>query len=429
MNCFQRNLLRAFAIVAAVILFASACADASDDSAAGDDGTTDGAVTEEAPPTETGSESVAAGDSLDGSTIAESDDGESAIEPIPDPEPAPEPSSQAGLLTAGAIDDNLNFEFFSGYRSRTAQNLPDLPFPDLSEWFDVRVLDTAGIGIANTSVDVRSGNEAAMQVFTNAAGRARIFPSTLSMGAWESLEVSIDGERAAINRADIGTEVSFTPAATDGGAPDALDIALVLDVTASMADELKYLTVEFESIVERARDAYPEADLRFALVSYRDVGDDFVTQTYDFTSDVSQMQGQLASQKADGGGDVPEAMDAALVDANSLDWRGGNVSRIMIVNADAPPHAEKLQATLGATSDAIAQGIRIYPLAASGVDETAEYIMRTMAVMTRVSVEPSSSPRPSAIRSPDSTTFSFGCSKPNSPARESKPPPKRSSAR
>ncbi|HEX9953215.1 MAG TPA: hypothetical protein VGB53_15700, partial [Rubricoccaceae bacterium] len=58
-------------------------------------------------------------------------------------------------------------------------------------------------------------------------------------------------------------------------------------------------------------------------------------------------------------------------------------ARIAFVVADAPPHADRLPATLAAVREARARGLRLYPLAASGVDATAEHLLRTAAALTQ----------------------------------------------
>ena len=150
-----------------------------------------------------------------------------------------------------------------------------------------------------------------------------------------------------------------------------------------MSDELRFLTVEFESIVERLSNDYTNVDMRFALIVYRDVGDQFVTRAFDFTSDPSEITSWLQRQRADGGGDFPEAMEAALIDATDLSWtEGPDVARALVLNADAPPHTRNIADAFTASKTLGEQGVRIYSLAASGVDRSAEFLMRTMAATT-----------------------------------------------
>jgi hypothetical protein len=48
----------------------------------------------------------------------------SIVEPEPMPLPEPEPDFQAGMLTAGVWDDNLNFDWFTAYRSAFLESQP-----------------------------------------------------------------------------------------------------------------------------------------------------------------------------------------------------------------------------------------------------------------------------------------------------------------
>ncbi len=308
------------------------------------------------------------------------------IEPLPD-----QPLPQAGVLTAAEIDDNLNFEFFKDYLGRAQQQFGQTrPAITLQDRLTLRVVGANGVGLGNARLDISSGQQSTT-IFTSSAGTAYLYPTLSGLADWATLTVTATDPTTgqtqdfSINRVfESPQEASIVLPfeSSEGTLPKALDVALVLDVTGSMTDELRYLTVEFESIIGRIATTYPDRDLRFGLVVYRDEGDDFVTRTFDFTDDVGLMQEQLAQQVADGGGDAPEAMDQALIEANGLSWRDGNVARVMILNADAPPHDADLQRTLEEVSIARSRGVRVYPLAASGVDDTAEYLMRVMAATT-----------------------------------------------
>src|SRR5690606_11619903 len=127
-----------------------------------------------------------------------------------------------------------------------------------------------------------------------------------------------------------------------GTLPTKLDIALAIDATGSMGDELEYLKVEIRDIAEAISRHCPNVDQRFALVVYRDNGDQYVTRTFDFTGDLDDFQRDLSKQSAGGGGDYPEAMDAAMADAAKLSWRKGDTARVTFLVADAPPHSNKV---------------------------------------------------------------------------------------
>jgi hypothetical protein len=151
-----------------------------------------------------------------------------------------------------------------------------------------------------------------------------------------------------------------------------------------MSDELDYLTTEFRDIIGTVHKRYPQVSIRFGLVVYRDVGDEYVIRSFGFTDSLNLMQTQLSEQRADGGGDYPEAMERALATAvNEAKWRDGNTARLLFLVADAPPHDENLTTMLEPIRLARLKGVRVYSLAASGVADTAEYLMRTASVLTQ----------------------------------------------
>jgi hypothetical protein len=162
-----------------------------------------------------------------------------------------------------------------------------------------------------------------------------------------------------------------------------LDVALVIDTTGSMGDELTYLQTEFDALSSAIEAAYPGAEQRWALVVYRDEGDVYVTNSFDFEASAATFRGQLQAQSAENGGDFPEAPDAALEAMNQLAWRSEpDVARLAFWVADAPHHVEKTAAFSGAVEVAAGQDVHLYPVASSGVDELTEYSMRSAAQLT-----------------------------------------------
>jgi hypothetical protein len=165
--------------------------------------------------------------------------------------------------------------------------------------------------------------------------------------------------------------------------PQQLDLSLVIDTTGSMSDELEYLKTEIDAIAAMVHKRFPNVDQRYSLVVYRDEGDEYVSRKFDFTSSLSEFQAQLSAQRASGGGDYPEAMHVALEQAESLDWRKDNAARVMFLVADAPPHRRFSGDTLRAMQLLRAKGVTIFPVAASGAQEEAEFVLRGAAFLTR----------------------------------------------
>ncbi|HET6899645.1 MAG TPA: vWA domain-containing protein, partial [Vicinamibacteria bacterium] len=94
-----------------------------------------------------------------------------------------------------------------------------------------------------------------------------------------------------------------------------VEVAFVLDTTGSMGGLIDGAKRRIWSIARRIGEGRPRPDLRIALVAYRDIGDAYVTRTYDFTGDMDEVFAHLSEFRAEGGGDGPEHVSAARHDA------------------------------------------------------------------------------------------------------------------
>lgn len=301
-------------------------------------------------------------------------------------------SGNVGLLTAGDWDDNLNFSLFQDFRTHHDQAagaiVVDYPTQDR---ITVRVTDEQGVPLPNARVIVSSGATTYLDARASADGRVLFFPGHDGAAGAQSLSVKVlpppgqAGVTPLVVQNPSGQDPSLwelaLPGAT-GQAVQGLDLLFVIDATASMSDEISYLKAEVAGIVAQTAADFPGVSLRLALIVYRDVGDDYVTKSFDFTGSLDTFQTKLGAQDADGGGDFPEAMEQAMSLVPQLAWSTGNVARMAILIADAPPHPENAQALVDVNDDLRAQGIHLYPLAASGADPEAEHLMRIGAEAT-----------------------------------------------
>ena len=171
--------------------------------------------------------------------------------------------------------------------------------------------------------------------------------------------------------------------ASASGKKDTLDIALVVDTTGSMGDEIQYLKVEFMSIASTIAASHPNAEQRWSLVVYRDFSDDYVVRSFDFESALTTFRENLGAQSAQGGGDFPEAPDQALSALTELSWRPDDATaRVAFWVADAPNHPDQAESMATAIRDVASLGIHVYPVASSGIDELTELTMRSTAELT-----------------------------------------------
>ena len=287
---------------------------------------------------------------------------------------------QSGTLTAGSFDDNLNPWVWDRFvdQARAQPDLAQLASAFAGPRTTLRVQDSQGRPLGNATVEIDG-----KRVKTRTDGRA-VWVSGWDSGAQGRGKATITHGNASktVTLSDQQVEQLVTLHDTTGSLPTRLDIALVIDATGSMGDELEFLKVEIRDIAEAINRHFPNVDQRFALVVYRDQGDQYETRVFDFTGDIDAFQRDLSAQSASGGGDYPEAMDAAMAAANKLSWRTDNTAKVTFLVADAPPHDNDMDDTLAAVDGLRSQGVAIYPVASSGVAGQAEFVMRASALLT-----------------------------------------------
>lgn len=308
----------------------------------------------------------------------------SPIEPKPQP-----PAAQAGMLTAGDYDDVLNPDLYKAYLDKTLQGElsgKDLPFVDANQRIAIRVVDRLGKPVPLAKIRVASDDgKTEIGLRTGADGMAYIYPLFDTLEPGMTVNVSTpDGKTASKALTGVLIETGGELAidlSGDRAAVSKLDLLLTIDATGSMSDELAYLQKELESILDRVKSANAGIDIRVGLIVYRDKGDEYVLRDFPFTSDFAALKSDLMAQRADGGGDMPEAMQDAMAKGLTFGWRDDAV-KVNLLVADAPPHDGDIAATWTSAAKSRAQGIHIVPLAASGVDKTAEFLMRAMGQVT-----------------------------------------------
>ena len=104
-----------------------------------------------------------------------------------------------------------------------------------------------------------------------------------------------------------------------------------------------------------------------------------------FTGEARSTNDYIGAQRADAGGDYPEAVHTALnTTLTELQWSEQARTRIAFLLLDAPPHyttavISDIHASLQLDA---AKGIKIIPITASGIDKETEFLMRLMAMTT-----------------------------------------------
>ncbi|MCL2634210.1 MAG: VWA domain-containing protein [Oscillospiraceae bacterium] len=291
----------------------------------------------------------------------------------------------AGQLTGGEWNDNRNWIFWTEH----VLNIPAWR-EQTNRWqlnpanrIIVQVTDN-GLPVRNAKVVLNSTSSASSILWaarTDHNGIAYLFTSIdkNSQNSANRITVTSGTQSKEITELSEFIQVeltgSYTPVKT-------LDLMLVFDTTGSMGDELSYLQAEFENIINTVNRNHVDVPVRLSVNFYRDHGDEYLILPYDFTDDVKSAINILKKQSANGGGDYPEALDLALLNAvYEHKWDEDSV-KIMILVLDAPCHynATTIENMKKAIMGAAEQGIRIIPVACSGVDLDAEFLLRCLAM-------------------------------------------------
>jgi len=295
---------------------------------------------------------------------------------------------QPGQLTAGEWRDLDHWQFWLDLLQQEAWSGMAARW-DFATQSRYSVVVESEVGkVVDASVTLLAGETVVWSARTDVHGEAELFAGLFagSEGPY-SLKVTSAGSSEVVEAVEPSWEAPIVVDVQSAEAPSpVLDLMFVIDTTGSMGDELSYLQAELADVLDRVR-AKVGADvkLRVSVNFYRDDGDEYVVRPFEFTEDVDQAIDDLNAQSADGGGDWPEAIDAAMVDAiDNHAWSESAIARLCFVVLDAPPHEgqEPLARVQESVRKAATKGVRVIPLAASGVDKDLEFLLRFQAIAT-----------------------------------------------
>lgn len=296
----------------------------------------------------------------------------------------------AGTLTAGEIHDFSKWKLWEDIAADKLEQWQLHWKINPSERYAVQLTTENNNAVIDAKVTLK--NEKGQVVWTarsDNTGKAELWANLFEEKSGKqrySIEVTYEGETYTIKRASVfhnGINTLKVPIPCYQSS--AVDIAFVVDATGSMGDEIEYLKVEMNNIVGRIKDTLPELEINLGTVFYRDEGEEYLTRKSPFSKAIEETTTFINQQSASGGGDFPEAVDAALeVAINDMNWRENALGRFLFLVLDAPPHhtPEVLEKLQKLSITAAEKGIRIIPITGSGIDKGTEYLMRTFALMT-----------------------------------------------
>jgi len=154
-----------------------------------------------------------------------------------------------------------------------------------------------------------------------------------------------------------------------------LEMVFVLDTTGSMGGLLDGAKQRIWGIVNDVMQTESHPAVRIGLVAYRDRGDQYVTQVLPLTNDLDQVYTTLMGYQANGGGDTEEDVRTALLEGvRQAGWsqRSRDVSQILFLVGDAPPHENYVDvpATSTTAAEASRKGIIVNTIQCGNLQAT-----------------------------------------------------------
>ena len=299
-------------------------------------------------------------------------------------------TGEHGKLTAGEINDFSKWDLWGDLAKGELKSMQTFWQFAPTERYTLQLIDQIGLPLANAKVELLNGDKVIFTSRSDNTGKAELWrslkPDSLPKIFKASIRINYKGETQTMNDVKnfdkcINTFVFETKCEQSQN----VDIAIVVDATGSMQDEIDYLKSDLNDVVFKSKEISKTLNLRFANIFYRDHGDAYITQTQDFTNVLSESIAFTSDHNAGGGGDEEESVEIALDSAiNKLSWNPDTRTKILFLVLDASPHntyeiQDKIQKLCNQASE---KGIRIVPVTGSGTNKNAEYFMRCLALAT-----------------------------------------------
>ena len=298
---------------------------------------------------------------------------------------------KAGTLTAGEVNDFSKWKLWGDKSQRNLLAFRTQWWIYPSKRFSVMVQNQDGFAVVDQEVTLLNSQQEKVWVArTDNLGRAELWANMFDEKHWGdghfTILTKVNGQSFTLQDAKLFNDgVNQLTISKSCDVSDVVDVAFVVDATGSMSDEISYLKAELNDVIGRVQEDHETLKIRLGSVFYRDEGEAYLTRKSGFSTDVSKTVEFIRNQSAAGGGDTPEAVEAALLEAvNGLKWSAHARTKLLFLVLDAPPHthADVLKKLNNIIITAAQKGIRIIPITGSGIDKNTEYLMRCLALST-----------------------------------------------
>ena len=302
-----------------------------------------------------------------------------------------EPKVTAGILTAGELQDFSKWDLWADiadtYLSDYQKSWQIVPL----NRYMVQIMFENGVPAIDSKVELLSSKgKIIWTARTDNTGKAELwvnlFNDTINDANDCKIVVYWDGQTYEIEEpTEFKKGCNNITIPVECEIPDVLEAVFVVDATSSMSDEIQYLKEELKYVINKVEEDHSDLSISLGSVFYRDEGDTYVTRKSDLSTDISQTYSFINSESSGGGGDYPEAVDQALdVAINEMEWSDNARARLLFLVLDAPPHEKPsiIKKIQRLSAEAAAKGIKIIPIASSGINKSTEYLLRSLALTT-----------------------------------------------
>lgn len=289
------------------------------------------------------------------------------------------------LLTAGEVNDFSKWKMWDDYTDKDFKEYANIWKISVKQRYTVELQSKTRYPVIGHTVYLinKNTNDTVWTAITDNTGKAELWANVQTQKNNLEFMIAVQGFETiqhpytftvGINRLTINKECSTN---------NKVEIAFVVDATGSMGDEIEYLKLELEDVLNKTFAQYQHLDIKAGSVFYRDHDDEYVTKYIPLNSDLLKVLNFIKLQKAAGGGDMPEAVEEGLETAiEKLEWSSDARTKIMFLILDAPPHLTAQNKIYNLIQQAAAKGIRVVPIVCSGADKQTEFLMRSIALAT-----------------------------------------------
>ncbi len=301
----------------------------------------------------------------------------------------PKNTVRAKLLTAGELHDFSKWGLWKDIAQNDLKKWQDLWKINPHQRYTLQLMNQEGVPLVDALVQLKAKNGTTLwESRTDNTGKAELWNNMFrdNSRSPHAIETTYKGKTETIHEiSEFQNGINHQILDARCNFPDQVDILFAVDATGSMGDEIAYLQAELQNVIAQTQEKHEDLAINLGSVFYKDTKDNYLTRKSDFSKRINKTVKFIQEQSAGGGGDYPEAVDAALeVAIDQMQWSKKAVARLLFLVLDAPPHdnPEVLAKLEKLSKKAAAKGIRIIPIAASGINKSTEYLMRSLALAT-----------------------------------------------